>query len=151
MKKKILTLAAAAMLLTGCADSAAPEGSPAADNHSSEQALVGMVLEQDTFPVGVQQLRLLFGNNSDQDYSIGEVFTLTHTYTVDGKTVTEEVKHTENGDSFTAVGLVIPAHGKTELVADLAAHYEPLTDTRGHYTISVDDFYAEFFLSKYAE
>lgn len=149
--KKMITIFAAALLLTGCAaDSTAPADTQTTESQM-EAAVVGMWLEQYTFPAGLTQLPLYFGNNSDEDYSISEEFSLTHTYSENGKSVTEELPYTDNGDSFTAIGIVIPAHGKTEFVADIAAHYGPLNDTRGHYTVTCNGFSADFFLSVHAE
>ncbi len=154
----------AAVLLTGCndqetamierVDHTPPETEIAAEQAagSSDAGLPGVAgivvnTMEAVYPPDVSEIKLFVANDTDEDYCLPERFALSSFQPSESAYV--EIPYRENGDYFTEMAIVVPAHGDATLTFDISAHYDLPLDIKdsGQYRIQVGDIAAEFTVS----
>ena len=162
MKKRVLSAIFSALLLTGCtanpADSRADhtppeigeaEGSVQTPPMSETPDGVTAAAEQLVYPPDVSEIRLHVRTNTDTALTLPQKFTLTYFYPREKDFASSELPYKDNGDSFTELAQEIPARSESDVILDIAAHYDlPLeAGFSGFYRAEIGSVTADFQIS----
>lgn len=166
MKKYgVFAMAFAAAMLTGCgnkndvteqrADHIPPESSDSAVMESAGLTGVEVRTEQESYPPDVSEIRLHIRNNSDESIYLPEEFSLWYYYDLEGELADEFIPYADNGDSFPETAREVPEHGETDIMLDIAGHFDrpfsPEMPNSGFYRVKIGDLSADFLISEESE